>query len=246
MKNVTLSSLADWCNGALIQGVPETSLSSVSTDSRKVAEGDLFVALKGDRFDAHDFLEAVVEAGAGALLVSELPVTTQGFEGGIIHVRSPLVALQEIARQHRLHSGSLRVVGLTGSNGKTSTKDFLAEVLGRKGRVNKTQGNLNNHIGLPLTILSGGDEDSFGVWEMGMNHSGEIEVLVEIGNPDVAVITHIGTAHIENLKTRDAIAKEKSEIAMGINSKGYCVMPEEDDYFEFVRDRVSCRMISVG
>jgi len=246
VKTLTLSQIAGWVDGALIQGVPSREVASLTTDSRAVSPGSLFVALKGERHDAHAFLADVVAAGAAAILVHQLPVETETYEGGIIRVKDTLKALQSLAFHHRRASPDLFVVGVTGSNGKTSTKDFLSAVLAAGGQVNSTVGNLNNHIGLPLTILSGRAGDRFAVWEMGMNHPGEIEILAEIAGPDAAVITNIGTAHIEHMGTRGAIALEKSSLPAAVPASGYCVMPAADDYFEFVRDNVSCEMIPVG
>ncbi|MCG8600588.1 MAG: UDP-N-acetylmuramoyl-tripeptide--D-alanyl-D-alanine ligase [Verrucomicrobiales bacterium] len=248
MRPVSLSELTGWADGALIQGSPNTIVSNLVTDSRKVADGDVFLAIKGERFDAHDFLEDVSNRNPAAVIVSNLTAATEKFTGAVIHVRDTLKSLQAIALQHRRASGNLRVIGITGSNGKTSTKDFIGAVLSAGGNVNRTAGNLNNHFGLPLTILSGTAEDRFGVWEMGMNHPGEIEVLAEIASPDAAVITNIGTAHIENMGTREAIASEKSEIAMAVRKGGYCVMPVADDFYGFVKERISdhCDLVGVG
>lgn len=246
MKPVPLKQIADWCGGALIQGVPEERVEGISTDSRSVGRNDLFVALKGDRFDAHDFLTDVSKRNAAALLVHALPHSSESYPGGVIYVKETLRALQELARQYRKSLSGLRVIGLTGSNGKTSTKDFLGGVLSVASSVNKTRGNLNNHIGLPLTILRTDESNQYGVWEMGMNHAGEIEVLAEIAAPDAAVVTNIGTAHIENLGTREAIAKEKAQLPAAVSESGYCVMPREDDFFEEVSTHVRGEMISVG
>lgn len=246
MKTLTLAEVAAWAGGALIQGVPSGEVTSVSTDSRKAGPGNLFVALKGENFDAHQFLGDVAASGAPAMMVSSLPVETEAYSGGIIRVKDTLKALQDLAFQHRKGSPDLFVVGVTGSNGKTSTKDFLSAVLSTGGRVNKTAGNLNNHIGLPLTILSGAEGDRYGVWEMGMNHPGEIEVLADIARPDAAVVTNIGTAHIEYMGSREAIAAEKAELPAAVPAKGYCVMPGGDDYYEAVKASVSCEMIPVG
>ncbi len=139
-----------------------------------------------------------------------------------------------------------RVIGITGSNGKTSTKDFVASILGQAGPVNKTAGNFNNHIGLPLTILKGSESDQFGVWEMGMNHAGEIAPLAAIAQADAAVITHIGTAHIEHLKTRDAIAHEKTELARAIEPGGYVILPQADDYFDYVQAESRATVLGAG
>ncbi|MDF1824362.1 MAG: UDP-N-acetylmuramoyl-tripeptide--D-alanyl-D-alanine ligase [Verrucomicrobiales bacterium] len=246
MDPVTLKCVADWAGGALIQGVPEAAVTAVSTDSRKAGPGDLFVALKGDRFDAHDFLAQVSENGASCFLVSHLISATEGFEGGIVHVKDTLAGLQSLARGYRRSLSELRVIALTGSNGKTSTKDFLSGVLSAAHSVSKTAGNLNNHIGVPLTILRSGVEHNYGVWEMGMNHTGEIEVLAEMARPDAAVITNIGTAHIEYLGTREAIAEEKAQLPATLSDSGYCVMPHGDDFFDYVGTQTRAEMISVG
>ncbi len=238
--------IAEWVDGALIQGRPASMIESVSTDSRKVGQSQIFVALKGEKFDAHHFLNDVAANGASAILVSELPASTESFGGGIIRVKDTLAGLQAMAMNHRRSNRDQFVVGVTGSNGKTSCKDFLSAVLEADGAVNKTSGNLNNHIGLPLTILSGSDTDRYGVWEMGMNHPGEIEVLAEIAQPDAAVITHIGTAHIEFMKTREAIAAEKASLAAAVPADGFCAMPQSDPFFGFVRDMVRCEMVGVG
>ena len=246
MKSLTLIQIAEWVGGALIQGVPSQEVMAVSTDSRLAKPGDLFVAIKGERLDAHTFLNDVAAAGVTAMLVSALPVATESYGGGIIRVRDTLKGLQDLAFHHRKSSPDLFVVGVTGSNGKTSTKDFLSAVLSAGGPVSRTAGNLNNHIGLPLTILSGSEGDRYGVWEMGMNHPGEIEVLADIARPNAAVITNIGTAHIEFMGSREAIASEKAELARAVPAAGYCVMPGADDFYEVVKSEVSCAMIPVG
>lgn len=246
MKPLTLAQIAAWVDGALIQGMPSEVVTTLTTDSRQAGPGTIFAALKGERHDAHRFLGDVAAAGASAMLVSALPAETESYTGGIIRVKDTLKALQDLATQHRRATNELFVVGITGSNGKTSTKDFLSAVLAQGGQVNRTAGNLNNHIGLPLTILSGREGDRFGVWEMGMNHPGEIEVLADIARPDAAVVTNIGTAHIEHMGTREAIALEKSSLPAAVPASGYCVMPASDDYYDFVKANVSCEMVPVG
>ncbi len=246
MKRLSLFQIAEWVDGALIQGVPAATADRISTDSRKVGEGDLFVALKGDRFDGHKFLGDVAASGAGAMLLSALPLETESYRGGIIRVKDTLKALQTLAYRHRKDSPGLFVVGVTGSNGKTSTKDFLSAVLARGGKVGATAGNFNNHIGLPLTILAGDGEERYGVWEMGMNHPGEIGALADIALPDAAVVTAVGTAHIEHLGSREAIAEEKAALAEAVPAGGFCAMPAKDDFHGFVRDRVRCEMVPVG
>lgn len=246
MIPLSLATIAEWTGGALIQGVPEDVIASITTDSRKVTEGQIFAAIKGEVHDAHHFIPEAIDAGASALLVSGLPVETEAFSGGIIRVQNTLSAMQRLAWAHRRNSPGLTVIGVTGSNGKTSTKDFLAATLATLGSVNATAGNFNNHLGLPLTILAGKSGDRFGVWEMGMNHPGEISVLADIGEPDVAVITNIGTAHIEHMGTREAIAAEKACLAEAIPAQGFCAMPISDPFFGYVAERCAGDMMSVG
>ena len=246
MKPTTLRQIANWCQGSLIQGVPETAVTNVSTDSRKLDRGDLFVALAGEKFDGHEFVEKAGEKGCAAILVSSLNLQTERFGGGIIHVSDTLVALQQLALRYRRSLDDFFVIGITGSNGKTSTKDFIASVLGQAIDVNATQGNLNNHIGLPLTILKTGPEHRAGVWEMGMNHPGEIEVLAEIAGPNAGVITNVGSAHLEFMKTREAIAEEKGMLIEMVTEEGFVVMNAEDEFTPSFRSRTRAHGVTVG
>ncbi|MEO0415131.1 MAG: UDP-N-acetylmuramoyl-tripeptide--D-alanyl-D-alanine ligase [Verrucomicrobiota bacterium] len=247
MTPLSLSDISKWTGGALLTGVPSQTVAGYSTDTRKVAEGELFFALKGDKFNAHKFLDKAIEGGASAMVISELPLSSEAYDGGTVHVKDTLKALQNLALNYRRQIlPEVFAVGVTGSNGKTSTKDFLTTVLGAAGEVNATNGNLNNHIGLPMTVLDTEPNHQFGVWEMGMNHPGEIGPLAEIAKPNAAVITNVGTAHIEHMKTREAIADEKGALARAVTKDGFCVMPANDDYFDHIAAQVSCEMIGVG
>ncbi|MDA7519992.1 UDP-N-acetylmuramoyl-tripeptide--D-alanyl-D-alanine ligase, partial [Akkermansiaceae bacterium] len=153
--------------------------------------------------------------------------------------------LQALAKWYRGELG-IPVVAITGSNGKTSTKDYTHSVLSQKFRVNSTLGNLNNHIGLPLTVLATAADDEVGVFEMGMNHSGELAPLCEIGRPDVSIITNVGTAHIEHLGSRKAIAIEKGTVARVLSEKGTLLLPSDcDEAYDF-RASTPARVITVG
>ncbi len=243
MKPISLATAADWSGGVLVQGAADAVIAAVSTDTRDMPQGALFVALKGDRFDAHDFLPQAVAAGAQALMVS----TRDGWPDkvGVIRTDDTLASLQRLARNHRRDWGGI-VVGLTGSNGKTSTKDLTRAVLSRRWRVNATKGNLNNHIGLPLTILATQPEDQIAVCEMGMNHPGEIAPLAAIAAPDVGIITNVGTAHIEFMGTRAAIAVEKGMLAEAVNEDGCVVLNANDDYTPSITRRCAARVLTAG
>jgi UDP-N-acetylmuramoyl-tripeptide--D-alanyl-D-alanine ligase len=245
MIPITLSDVAVHCGGRLIVGNGELLISKVSTDSRKVEPGDLFVALHGDRYDAHDYLAEVGRSGAAAVLVHRLPTGWQNLGCSIIEVSDTLVALQKLAREHRRLARPF-VIGITGSNGKTSTKDFTSAVLRKKKSVCATTGNLNNHIGLPLTILQLQKGDKFAVLEMGMNHFGEIKVLTDVAEPNAAIITNIGVAHIEHLGSREGIAKEKGVLAEEVASDGFVILNANDDMTPSLASRSAAAVVTAG
>ncbi len=244
MREITIAEIAEAVGGKLPFGGGDLLVDNgVSTDTRSLTGGEFFVALRGDRFDGHDYVEQALEAGATGVLID---VSATGIElPGVIVVPDTLLGLQRFARWWRLELG-LPVVGLTGSNGKTSTKDFTRSVLSQRFQVRATLGNLNNHIGVPLSVLSLTEEDEVGVFEMGMNHSGEIAPLCEIALPHLGVITNIGSAHIENLGTRDAIAEEKGALARCLPEVGSLIVPASCEYQKYFRDRTKATVIAVG
>lgn len=201
----------------------ERTCTGVVTDSRQVGPGHLFVPLKGERFDGCRFIpDALAKGAVACLFPKDRPIPEEWKDRGappLILVDDPLAALQRLAAAYRREWGG-RVVAVTGSNGKTTTKDLTAAVLAQQFRVHKTQGNLNNHIGLPLTLLSIPQEAEVAVVEMGMNHRGEIEFLSRLARPDIGIITNIGEAHLEHLGSREAIAAAKLEIVRGLNPGG--------------------------
>jgi len=244
MKSYSLQQLASAMNGTLPQGGGDLVISSgVSTDTRSIPDGALFFALKGDNFDAHDFLSQAAQSGAGALVIQDATNLPADFPA--VLVNDTLEALQALAKWYRVELG-IPVVAITGSNGKTSTKDFTKNVLSQKFRVNATLGNLNNHIGLPLTVLATAEDDEVGIFEMGMNHSGELAPLCEIGRPNVSVITNVGTAHIEHMGSRDAIGLEKGTLARALDEKGTLLVPSDCDYLDDFRDSTPAKIIAVG
>jgi UDP-N-acetylmuramoyl-tripeptide--D-alanyl-D-alanine ligase len=229
--------------GGVVQGNEETIVTSVGTDSRSSMPQELFVALRGERFDGHEFIEAARQRGAGAALVENVRSEWRNFPQ--IQVADSLQALQRLARTYRAEL-SLRVVGITGSNGKTSTKEMVAAVLGEKYAVTKTEGNLNNHIGVPLSILRANSNHQVAIWEFGMNHVGELAPLVEMAKPDYGVITNIGVAHIEFLGSRAAIAREKASLADHIPATGAVVLNADDEFSAWIAARCSARTIMTG
>ena len=224
MKELTLSQIAAWCGAALPEEQRNIRITGVESDSRAIAPGDLFIALKGERVDGHDFLAAAAKNGAAAALVSH-PVET---ELPCLIVEDTLRAYGAIAAGYRELLG-LRVIGITGSVGKTTTKEMIAAVLQQRYRTVKTAQNFNNDIGVPVMLLRITPEDEVAVLEMGMNHFGELSVLTRLAKPDLALITNVGTMHIENLGSREGILQAKLEILEGLRPGGRVVFCGDND-----------------
>ena len=215
MKELTLKQIADWCGGKVSARFEHLRVSRMQSDSRKVRSGDLFVALKGAKADGHDFAETAINHGAVAALVSR-PISEKLPS---IEAEDTLRAYGEIAAGYRKLTG-VKVVGITGSVGKTTTKEMTASILEAVYHTAKTEGNHNNNLGLPMTIMDMPENTEVAVLEMGMNHSGEMEYLSSIARPDLAIITNIGTMHIEHLGTREGILQAKLEIMRGMPDDG--------------------------
>ena len=215
MKELTLKQIADWCGGKVSAQFENLRVGRMQSDSRKVRRGDLFVALRGEKADGHDFAEAAISHGAVAALVSR-PISEKL---PAIEVTDTLRAYGDIAAGYRQLTG-VKVVGITGSVGKTTTKEMTASVLEAAYHTAKTEGNHNNNLGLPMTIMDMPENTEVAVLEMGMNHSGEMEYLSSIARPDLAIITNIGTMHIEHLGTREGILQAKLEIMRGMPDDG--------------------------
>jgi UDP-N-acetylmuramoyl-tripeptide--D-alanyl-D-alanine ligase len=218
-----------WTGGRLRRGAAETELRGVSIDSRTLAAGQLFVAIRGPSHDAHAFLDAALARGAGGLLVErgrELP-TTPDANLPVVEVEDTTRALGALAAGHRAGFRG-PVVAVTGSNGKTTTKEMCAAILAVARPCLKTRGNLNNQFGLPLTLLERDAAHRAIVVEIGMNHRGEIAPLAAIARPSVGVITNVGTAHLEHLGSREEIALEKGDLVAGLDAGGVAVLPAED------------------
>ncbi|MBX6360347.1 MAG: UDP-N-acetylmuramoyl-tripeptide--D-alanyl-D-alanine ligase [Acidobacterium ailaaui] len=238
-----LEQVARWTGGTLHgHGVElaKRQARGYSIDSRTLQQGDLFFAVRGERFDAHDFVAMALERGACAAVVAknkvlELPEAAR--QQGLVIVEDPLTALQTLAAAVRRHWGR-RVVGVTGSAGKTTTKEAIAAVLGMKYVVLKSQGNLNNGYGLPLQLLRLETEHEIAVIEMGMSHSGEITALARIAAPNWGVVTNVGNAHAENFSDGTAgVARAKYELIASLPAEGVAFLNCDDAYVsQFGRD----------
>ena len=221
MGKITLREAAQWCGGRVEEKYADRTFFGASNDSRKIQPGELFVVLKGER-DGHDYIPAAMERGAAAVLGNR-----QVGDYPMILVEDTRKALGDIARQERLRL-NMKVVAVTGSVGKSTTKEMIACVLDGTYRVGKTPANHNNDIGMPMALLAMPEDTEVAVLEMGMNHFREIAYLASIGRPDVAVITNIGTMHIEHLGSMQGILQAKLEILEGMQENGRIILNGDD------------------
>jgi len=248
MKPLSITEIVTACGGRLASTPCDGAakvVRAVSTDTREISDGSLFVALRGENFDGHDYAAVAARQGASCLMLEEVPEGVELPDVPVVLVENTLYGLQRLARWYR-HQLDIHVIAITGSNGKTSVKDFTASVIAEKFKVNATKGNLNNHIGLPLSVLSTEEDDQVCIWEMGMNHAGEISLLCEIAGPDTGIITNIGTAHIEFLGSRDGIAEEKASLARALSEHGTLIVTASCDYVDYLIERANSKVIVAG
>lgn len=228
MEPITLSEILEATHGTLLGSFDHTDtvVTAIDTDSRAMTAGSLFIPLVGERFDGHAYIVKALELGAVGTLTE---VELNHYEDGKFYVKveNTMLALRDLAHYYR-HKFNIKVVAVTGSVGKTTSKDMIASVLSERFCVLKTDGNFNNNIGVPKTLFRLNSKHQIAVVEMGMNHPGEIDYLTKIANPDVAVITNIGDAHIENMGSRENTLKAKSEIFNGMTGKGIAVLNGDD------------------
>ncbi len=229
-----LKEIQKMCGGSnLAKKYEDLSINGVSIDSRNIEKNQLFIPLSGDKFNGHEFLDKAIENGALASLWNKDEALPK-VDFPLILVEDTLLALQSLARSYRLEVNP-KVVGITGSNGKTSTKDILASLLASQYKTHKTLGNFNNHIGLPLTILNMDEDVEMAVLEIGISDFGEASLLTSIAKPNLALVTNIGEAHLEDLKTRENIVRAKLEILEGLDSEGLFIYPGDE---EILKDKI--------
>jgi len=231
-----LTDIASWVGGRLLgSGV---FVDSVSTDSRSLTPGALFVALKGERYDAHDFIETARERGASAALVErELAIDMPQ-----IVVADTLAALGDLARAVRSQRNA-RVIGITGSNGKTTVKTLTASILARHGRTHVNAGNFNNEIGLPLTLIAMPPDTEYAVLEMGAGKPGDIAYLARIARPDVALVNNVAAAHLERLGSERGVAETKGAIYSALPANGVAIVNADDAYADYFAELATPRRI---
>ncbi len=241
MQPITAKDVVSATQGELVAGDLDTRIAGVSTDTRTITPGSLFVALTGENSDGHKFLADALSKGAVGVVVS------RKVEAKCLAIRVPdtLLALGDIAAFYRSKFKPI-IVGVTGSVGKTTTKEMIAAVAAAKGPVLKNEGNFNNEIGLPLTMLNLASRHKTAVVEMAMRGAGQIDYLAKIARPSIGVITNIHMSHIELLGSLDAIADAKGELLDHLPNDGTAILNADDAYFDYLRRRANCRVIAFG
>ena len=235
---------AAWTGGAW-DGPPPAGLDAVSQNGRSVPAGGLYVAIQGEKHDGHAFVAQAQSAGAAAALVRRDWPRPDGVSLPLLRVADTRRALAAAAAAWRRASGAF-VVGLTGSAGKTTTKEFAAAMLAAAGPTPATAGNLNNDIGLPLSLLAMPAGTRFGVFEAGSNHPGEIAALAAVLQPDAAIVTLVGPVHIEFFGTEEAIADEKADLLRAVPPQGFCVLARDSRHFDYLRRQARARVVTVA
>lgn len=225
---LTFNELVNSIKGEIISGKADDCFNDICIDTRKIKEGDVFIAIKGENFNGNDFAIEALKKGAKIVIIDEVKFNEKPDSGVIIKVKNTQEALKDLAKYYKEKLG-IKVVGVTGSTGKTSTKDLISALLSHKYSVFKTKGNFNNEIGLPLMILELTKDYDIAVLEMGMTNLGDIHYLAEAAKPDIAVITNIGLSHLENLKTQDNILKAKMEIVDFFTDNNVLIVNGEDE-----------------
>ncbi|MCM8803640.1 MAG: UDP-N-acetylmuramoyl-tripeptide--D-alanyl-D-alanine ligase [Candidatus Omnitrophica bacterium] len=243
MEKIKLSEIISWCKGEVNKKYIDFYIEGISTDTRTLKKGELFIALKGEKFDGHSFVKEAFKKGASCCIVSYKYPDNFNL---LIRVEDTLSALGEISKKYR-QKLNMKVVGITGSDGKTTTKEIIIDILSVKFKTIGTIGNFNNQIGLPLSILNADNKTEFGIFEMGMNKKGEIDYLSKISRPNFCVITNIGVAHIGFFKKRKDIADAKSEIFKNLICEKIIFLNKDSDFFEYLKRKINNKnLISVG
>lgn len=248
MHNLYVSDILDKCNGKLLIGNKDLILNNFSKDTRTINNGDVYIGIKGENFDGNLFIEEAFKKGASCCIVEHLKdIDLSKYKNKtIVQVKDSIKCLQTLATYKR-SLYNIPVIAITGSVGKTSTKDIIYEVVNKKYKTLKPEGNLNNHIGLPLTILKLKDHEAL-VVEMGMNHFKEISLLTKIAKPTIAIITNIGTAHIGNLGSRENILKAKLEITEQLDKNNFLIINNDNDLLHKEAKKLSqkYKLITIG
>lgn len=235
--------IAQWTGGQWVSNA-SAGMRGVSIDSRSLRAGNLFIAIRGDRYDGHDFVRQVFEKGAAAAVVSKSDPLWKG-AGPLLRVRNTAQALRDMATAYRRLVGSL-MIAVTGSIGKTTVKEMIADVLAMRLSTARTRGNWNNDIGLPLSLLNMDTSTQAGVFELGTNHPGEMKRLCDILLPDWGLVTNIAPVHMEFFNSMEKIMEEKSLLLKNLPADGLAILRRDDEWYEHLRAMAPCRVLTVS
>lgn len=246
MIEVTLEQIKEWIPCDIDNEYLDHTIKGVSIDSRVINNQNLFIPFKGENVDGHKYVAQALKDGAGAVFYQKDVTLDKNIDGPVIWVENTLKALQQLAKAYLEFVGS-QVIAVTGSNGKTTTKDMIESVLKPQFKVKKTQGNYNNEIGLPLTILELDQDTEISILEMGMSGFNEIELLSNLAEPNIAIITNIGESHMQELGSREGIAQAKAEIITGLRSNGVFIYDGDEPLLEsHVTKILDADIVSIG
>ncbi|MCX7827251.1 MAG: Mur ligase family protein, partial [Verrucomicrobiae bacterium] len=245
MEKLSLAFIARACGAPLKGPMVEAVFNGVSSDSRRIRPGEIFIALQGDCYDGHDFLSQAAERGATAVIVSNPRKVPEAFALPVIHVPNTLTALQQLAADYRKLM-PLKTIAVTGSNGKTSTKEMLAALLSERFQTIKSEGNLNNHIGVPLSLLRIRPFHEIGVFELAMNHPCELAPLARMVAPVVGIITNVGPVHLEGMGNEEGVAREKAAVIAALPPDGVAVLNADNKWTPWLRDYTRARIVTAG
>ncbi len=235
--------------GQLISGFPTSLCEGISIDTRTIKKGDVFFAIQGPRFDGHEFIALAAEKGAQAVVIHRLDSTLKldlGHDVDIIQVPETLKALQDTGRFIRHENKRTRVIGITGSNGKTTTKEMLACILRRAGKTLATRGNLNNQIGLPLMLSELEQDHRFAIFELGTSHAGDMKELLDMAHPHVGLLTNVGKDHLEYLGTPEGVLRENRGLFDELPKDGAAIINLEDPLLKSLAKEMPCKTVTYG
>ncbi|GAB1401140.1 UDP-N-acetylmuramoyl-tripeptide--D-alanyl-D-alanine ligase [Elusimicrobiota bacterium] len=248
MEKINLVDIIDVANGKLTAGNSHIFINKIGIDSRTIEQDSMFFAIKGRNLDGHDFIKDVVEKKVSAVIYSDdgIRINYSPFQPAFIKVENTSTALELIAKTYKNKFTDLTTVAITGSNGKTTTKEMLASILKQRAKTLNNQGNFNNRIGVPLTVFNLTYDTKYAVFELGTSEFGEIKALTNIVTPDYAIITNIGSSHLEFFKTQENVLREKIQIVEGLNNSGTVALNIDNPYLKSIVNTISKKVITFG
>lgn len=245
MVRLTIEEIAGAINARVFGKAPRKTVSGVCTDTRNMTPGGLFFALRGKHFDAHNFVDEAISKGAAGVVVARDSKISRKGDVAVMVVDDTGRALMELAAHYR-NKRDVTVIGVTGSNGKTTVKDMIYHVLSGSMPAVKSPLSFNNDIGVPLTLLSVDNDTKVAVVEHGTNNPGEIKALAAVSRPDIGIVTNVSQSHLEGLTSAEGVAREKSDLIRALPKNGLAILNREDAWFEYMRQAAPCRVVTTG